>query len=248
MPRACASAALRSDDGLPVDEHFALVRCVHTGHDLDEGRLAGAVLSDQRVHFARAQFQRDVVERTGRPEALRDRRASRARARRRSPDGPPRPPWRHPGTPVPTPKPTFFRIRSHTIAHDRTSRGQRRQTAPTTRPRCRHGAAQAALRRDTAVRVRFPLRRRARRARCRRGGRTSSPRRVASPANAPRSDRRCADASSALRRSTNNADPLTSRIDALVFSDDVSVDIANEAESPRYIAPCTMAERCAMTR
>jgi hypothetical protein len=36
------------------------VRLVHPGEDLDEGRLARAVLADQRVHLASAQLHRAV--------------------------------------------------------------------------------------------------------------------------------------------------------------------------------------------
>ncbi len=54
-----------------VDEHAAGVGCVHAGEDLDEGRLAGAVLADESVRLARVEIDRDVVERPDRPEALR---------------------------------------------------------------------------------------------------------------------------------------------------------------------------------
>ena len=48
------------------------VRRVDAGHDLDQRRLAGAVLAQQRVHLARVERQRHVGERLGGVEALGD--------------------------------------------------------------------------------------------------------------------------------------------------------------------------------
>ena len=48
--------------GSPAEPQFALVGPVHAGQDLDEGRLAGAVLADERVHLTGAQGEGDVVE------------------------------------------------------------------------------------------------------------------------------------------------------------------------------------------
>ena len=42
------------------------------GDDLDEGRLARAVLADQRVHLAGAQVERDALQRADAGERLRD--------------------------------------------------------------------------------------------------------------------------------------------------------------------------------
>ncbi len=42
------------------------------GHDLDQGRLAGAVLAQQRVDLAASQLEGDVVERQRGSELLRD--------------------------------------------------------------------------------------------------------------------------------------------------------------------------------
>ena len=58
--------------GLAVDQDLAVVGRVDAGHDLDQRRLAGPVLADQRVHLAPPQLERHVVEGTGGPEALGD--------------------------------------------------------------------------------------------------------------------------------------------------------------------------------
>ena len=47
----------------PVDENRADVRLVDPGHDLDQGRFAGAVLSEQRMDFARTHVERHARER-----------------------------------------------------------------------------------------------------------------------------------------------------------------------------------------
>ena len=57
---------------LAVDADDAGVRRVDAGHDLDQRRLAGAVLAQQRVRLARVERQRDVVERLRRVEPLGD--------------------------------------------------------------------------------------------------------------------------------------------------------------------------------
>ena len=46
--------------------------CDHAGEDVHQRRLAGAVLADQRVHLARRELERHVVERQRRAEALAD--------------------------------------------------------------------------------------------------------------------------------------------------------------------------------
>ena len=55
-----------------IDEGLARVRLLDPGHDLDEGRLARAVLPEEGVDLAGEEGQRDVVERLGRAEALGD--------------------------------------------------------------------------------------------------------------------------------------------------------------------------------
>ena len=59
-------------DRLAGEEDLATVRLVDSGDDLDEGRLAGAVLAEERVHLARIERQRNVLERLRRAEALGD--------------------------------------------------------------------------------------------------------------------------------------------------------------------------------
>ena len=58
------------DDLLAVDQHPPAVGPVHAGEDLDERRLAGAVLADERVRLAAAQLDPAVLERAHRAEAL----------------------------------------------------------------------------------------------------------------------------------------------------------------------------------
>lgn len=50
------------DDALPVEEHLAAVRPVHSGEGLDQGRLACAVLTRERVRLAGEQLQGDVLQ------------------------------------------------------------------------------------------------------------------------------------------------------------------------------------------
>jgi hypothetical protein len=59
-------------DLLAVDDDRSLVRRVDSRHDLDEGRLAGPVLTHQRVDLARVEGQRDAPERLGGVEPLGD--------------------------------------------------------------------------------------------------------------------------------------------------------------------------------
>ena len=76
-------------DRLAGQEDLAAVRLVDAGHDLDQRRLAGAVLAEERVHLAGMEGQRDGLERLGRGKALgdvanfEDRRDRRLSARRR---------------------------------------------------------------------------------------------------------------------------------------------------------------------
>ena len=46
-----------------VEPNDAVVLDVHAGEDLHQGRLAGAVLADQRVHLAGPEIEIDVAER-----------------------------------------------------------------------------------------------------------------------------------------------------------------------------------------
>ena len=57
---------------LTVDDDLAGVRLLDAGHDLDQRRLAGAVLTEEGVDLARVEGERRTVERLGRAEAPRD--------------------------------------------------------------------------------------------------------------------------------------------------------------------------------
>ena len=59
-------------DDLAVDPDLALVGVVDPVEDLHQRALAGAVLTEQRVHLAGEQIEVDVVVGDQRPEALRD--------------------------------------------------------------------------------------------------------------------------------------------------------------------------------
>ena len=72
-------------DVLPGQQDLAAVRLVDAGHDLDQRRLAGAVLAEEGVDLAGIERQRHVLQRLGRAESLgdvahfEDRRGARAR-------------------------------------------------------------------------------------------------------------------------------------------------------------------------
>ena len=57
-------------DGAAVQPDLAGIGAVHAGEDLDQRRLAGAVLAEQRVHLAGAHVEVDRVERERAGEAL----------------------------------------------------------------------------------------------------------------------------------------------------------------------------------
>src|SRR6185437_8999923 len=56
----------------PLEEDLAVVRHVRAGDALDQRRLAGAVVADERHDLARTQLEVDVGERLDRAEGLRD--------------------------------------------------------------------------------------------------------------------------------------------------------------------------------
>ena len=60
-------------DFLAVDEHPPLVVLVHAGEDLDEARLAGAVVAEQAGDLAAVHVRRDVLQRDDVAVVLRDR-------------------------------------------------------------------------------------------------------------------------------------------------------------------------------
>ena len=59
-------------DALAVQADLTLVRVVEAVEDVHEGRLAGAVLTEQRVNLSLAQVEIDVVVRHDPGKALRD--------------------------------------------------------------------------------------------------------------------------------------------------------------------------------
>ena len=71
---------------LAVEEDLAAVRSVDAGDALDQRRLAGAVVADERHHLTGPHLELDVRKRLDRAEALRESRSSRrgVDARRRS--------------------------------------------------------------------------------------------------------------------------------------------------------------------
>ena len=64
--------AASAGDRLALDEDLALVRLVQAVDDVHQRRLAGAVLTEQRVHLAAAEIEVDAVVRDDAREALRD--------------------------------------------------------------------------------------------------------------------------------------------------------------------------------
>jgi hypothetical protein len=52
--------------------HLPLVGGVGTGDDLDQGRLAGAVLAEQAMNLSRPHFQVDAAKRAHAGKAFRD--------------------------------------------------------------------------------------------------------------------------------------------------------------------------------
>ena len=72
MPAAMASAGLRKCTSRPSSEDRALVGAVHAVEGLHQRRLAGAVLTDDRVHLAAGDPQLDVAVGDDAREALGD--------------------------------------------------------------------------------------------------------------------------------------------------------------------------------
>ena len=73
MPAAIASCGLAKWQSSPSIAIVAAVGAMHAAEDADQGRLAGAVLADQRVDLAEGDVEIDVVERERRAELLADR-------------------------------------------------------------------------------------------------------------------------------------------------------------------------------
>ena len=72
MPRLMAACGSASETCSPAPGDVPLVGLVRTGEDLDQGRLAGAVLAEQAVHLAGADVEVDAVEGADARELLDD--------------------------------------------------------------------------------------------------------------------------------------------------------------------------------
>jgi hypothetical protein len=59
-------------DRRPGKQDLAMIRLIDAGHDLDQRRLAGAVLAEQRVDLAGMERERDVIQRLRGAEPLGD--------------------------------------------------------------------------------------------------------------------------------------------------------------------------------
>ena len=73
MPAAIASRGDWKRDLLAVEQHPPAVGPVEAGDDLDQRRLAGAVLAHQRMDLAGPEVERDLVERLDAGKRLADR-------------------------------------------------------------------------------------------------------------------------------------------------------------------------------
>ena len=80
MPASRASIGDLKCTALPVEQDFAAVGDHRTAERLDQRRLAGAVVADDRQDFARHQVEIGVVERHHPAVALVERRAPRGSA------------------------------------------------------------------------------------------------------------------------------------------------------------------------
>jgi hypothetical protein len=67
--------------GSAVEEDGAGIRSERAGEDADEGALAGAVLSEEGMHLAGAQFEASVLEGSDAREGLHDPVEAEERAR-----------------------------------------------------------------------------------------------------------------------------------------------------------------------
>ena len=63
MPASRERAALHPDTGSPRIEDLAAGRLDHAGKDLDQRRLAGAVVADQADHLAAVDAEVDPAQR-----------------------------------------------------------------------------------------------------------------------------------------------------------------------------------------
>ena len=105
---ALALGGVADGHRLAGEQDFAAIGLVDAGHDLDQGRLAGAVFAEQRVDFAGIERQRHVLERLGGVEPLGDVAHFKNRGCRPA-IGPP-------GAPVPRPRRVPFQTPSSASA------------------------------------------------------------------------------------------------------------------------------------
>ena len=63
MPRSIASRGLAMRDRLALDQDLALVGPVHAGQDVDQRRLAGAVVADQAERLAAVEVEGHALQR-----------------------------------------------------------------------------------------------------------------------------------------------------------------------------------------
>ena len=63
MPSSCASCGMRQRDRLAGELDGAAIRRLGAGEDLEQRRLAGAVLAEQRVDLSGSDLEVDVLER-----------------------------------------------------------------------------------------------------------------------------------------------------------------------------------------
>ena len=72
IPRSIASRGESMQNRLAVQPDLALVGVVEPVEDVHEGRLAGAVLAEERVHLALGELEVDAVVGEDSREPLRD--------------------------------------------------------------------------------------------------------------------------------------------------------------------------------
>ena len=68
--RRWASRGVAKFTAWPLTADFAVVGLVDAGDDLDQGRFAGAVLAEQRMHLAGPHVERDILENLDAGEGL----------------------------------------------------------------------------------------------------------------------------------------------------------------------------------
>ena len=71
-PARSASCTPQKRTGDPASRIVAFVFDMHSGEDFHQGRLAGAVLAHQRMHFAAPQVEVDVAQRRDAGEGFGD--------------------------------------------------------------------------------------------------------------------------------------------------------------------------------